>query len=142
MKRQMQKGFTLIELLIVVAIIAILAAVAIPAYSDYVKKAKVAEGLGLSSGLKTEVSEYHASNGLWAAGYAPNLGTTPVGNDVSTVAFTRTGNDAGYITVTYLASVDSGTLRLTTSNGGKNWSCTSTMDDGVLPSTCSNVAAY
>jgi type IV pilus assembly protein PilA len=56
MVKKVQAGFTLIELMIVVAIIGILAAVAIPAYSDYTVKAKVANALSAAGSLKTAVA--------------------------------------------------------------------------------------
>ena len=60
-----QQGFTLIELMIVVTIIGTLAALAIPAYQDYTIRAQVGEGLTLSSGAKTAVSEYYMDRGAW-----------------------------------------------------------------------------
>ncbi|MDO8262174.1 MAG: pilin [Gallionella sp.] len=59
MKRSMQKGFTLIELMIVVAIIGILAAVALPAYQDYTKKAKMSEIILAASGCRTSITEVY-----------------------------------------------------------------------------------
>lgn len=57
------RGYTLIELMIVVAIIGVLAAVAIPAYQNYVARAKVSEGLILAQPLRQAVVEYIALNG-------------------------------------------------------------------------------
>lgn len=62
MKRA-QQGFTLIELMIVVAIVGILAAIAIPAYSNYTKRAQVTEAFSLADGLKVRVAEELGESG-------------------------------------------------------------------------------
>jgi type IV pilus assembly protein PilA len=105
MKKQAQAGFTLIELMIVVAIIGILAAVAIPAYSDYTVKAKVANALASADAIKTAV-------GLCAQEAGNDLSGCDGGSN-GVPAFTATKEVAS-------ASITNGTIVLTLADIGKN----------------------
>ena len=143
--RNLQKGFTLIELMIVVAIIGILAAVAIPAYQDYIARAQVSEAVSLSASAKTPLAEYFSDKGTWPTNASDVMGNQ-AGKYTSTVTL---GSGAGATTTsitvtarikdaTVNTSITGGELNLTTTDGGKTWTCaTSTNLLGkYVPASC------
>ena len=132
--KRTESGFTLIELMIVVAIIGVLASLALPAYSNYTKKAKFAEVVSAGSAVKSSIDVCYQTEGA--------LGLCDEFSELSIAALSVTGGanvasvtidttTAGKIEVTGAATVDSATYTLTPTpaNGTLTWA-----------SVCSNTA--
>jgi len=70
---QRATGFTLIELMVTVAIIAILAAIAIPNYTDYVRRGKLQEATSNLLAMRTKMEQYFQDNRSYTTPGAPVL---------------------------------------------------------------------
>jgi type IV pilus assembly protein PilA len=142
----------------VVAIIGILAAVALPAYQDYTKRAKMSEVVLAASSCRTTITEIFQSA---ASGGLPSANAWGCESSTASSKYVKKieTSDAGVVTVTAQnfgdTSIDdhaitlspfsdaTGTTPMTTSDAGKAvavWKCGPAATNGVaakfLPGSC------
>lgn len=62
MRTSPHSGFTLIELMVTVAIAAILAAVALPSYTDYVKRGRISQATNQLASMRVKLEQFFQDN--------------------------------------------------------------------------------
>lgn len=139
--RALEQGFSLIELMIVIMIIGILGSVAIPAYKDYVVRAKVSEFFSIVQPAKLAVTEALMSRA------ATELNNTSLGlGDMASKVVHSISINEGIITIIgdskalELPEGKTLTVMLTPhlNEGMISWSCSTTAAEfnKYLPSHC------
>ena len=135
-QRSKLKGLTLIEVLTVVGVIAVILTIAIPAYSKFAIRSRVAEMLQLTANAKATMSEYiltykHYPSDATQAGISPLSSPMVAHMDIDNagkISMVADSSNLGVdLTITLQASVV---------NGSVIWTCASTGGVEYAPSSC------
>jgi type IV pilus assembly protein PilE len=128
------RGFTLIELMIAVAIVAVLAAIAIPSYSEYIRRSRITEAVSALSGMRVKMEQFFQDNRTYVGACgAPGSSVAPAptsqnftyacvlnAGPPSTYTITATGN-AGSAVEGFKYSLDDANNRATVMTAPSTW---------------------
>lgn len=145
MKRSLVRGFTLVEVMIVVAIVAILASVALPAYTDYLRRGQLPQAFTYLSDYRIKLEQYYQDNRNYGVGtcgsgggswntFVPNVSPrhfsftctlTDAGNGSAGSGFTLTATGSDGRAVGYTYTIDQAGTKATTRFAGEtqSWTC-------------------
>ena len=128
-------GFTLIELMITVAIVGILAAIALPAYTDYIRRGRIPEATSNLAGIQVRMEQwFQDQKGYYAPSSTTVCGVTPL----PTVA----AGTAKFFNITCAPSTGGTTYLLTAAGAGPMAGFNYTVDqDGAQSSWVTGVSA-
>ncbi len=130
---QRATGFTLIEVMVTVAIIAILAAIALPNYTDYIRRGKLQEATSNLLAMRTKMEQYFQDNRSYTTPGAPVLAPCTAGSSVpipalkyfnitcpvltaTTYTIRADGTDGTLVGITF--TINEGNVRATTVTPG------------------------
>ena len=151
-QRKKHSGFTIIELMMVIAIVSILATIALAAYSNFMIRSKVSEGLAFASEAKTAITSFYSGNNYFPLDNGAAGLSAPTAYNrfdyLSRLEINESASDPsdGIITVSIkipgLGTDNKLELVPTTINGLLVWECRPALTNGIasvrVPPICRN----